>query len=85
MAYAQAGLNPGAENAKGGPFISSYHTLDAKAVIEGAGYFNSAATQLDNSQGHGFLIIIDTTNSLFHFRGYTVIAGVVLLIDPDIT
>lgn len=86
MAYAEAGLNPGAENAKGGPFITSYHSTDAIAVVEGAGYFNDAAEQLRSSVSHGFIVIFDTTNDLCHLRSYTVsAAGVVLLIDPTIT
>lgn len=84
--FAIEGLNPGAENSKGGPFISSYTTADAIAVIEGANYFDPAAAQLRNSISFGFLVIFDTTNSLCHLRAYTVSAAdVVALVDPTIT
>lgn len=85
MAYAQSGLNPGAENAKGGPHISTYETADAIAVIEGANYFDDASEVLDNSLSQGLIVCFDTTNSLTHIRSYTVSSGAVTLVDPTIT
>jgi hypothetical protein len=85
MAYSATGLNPGAANSKGGPDISSYTSTDAIATVEGAGYFNNAATVIANNASHGLLVIFDTTNNLTHLRAFTVSSGVVTLHDPTIT
>jgi len=70
MAYAQAGLNPGGENAKGGPFMSTYSTVDAAATVEGANYFDSGADNLNNSIGQGVIIVFDTNLNTTIMYGY---------------
>lgn len=70
MSYASSGLNPGAENCKGGAFISTYVTVDNKAAVETANYFDGAAEQLNNSAGQGVLIVIDTATPITTIYGY---------------
>lgn len=72
MAYSDAGLNPGAENAKGGPFMSVYHSADPAATVEGAGYFNSVAEVLANTVRAGMILVIDTNLVDIFLYGYTV-------------
>jgi len=72
MAYSDDGLNPGAENAKGGPFISAYTTTDTKATMEGAGYFNPAAEVLANSIRQGVIIGFDSNLNTTTMYGYQV-------------
>lgn len=85
MALVVNDVNPGGSNGPGGPFISSYHSTDAIATVEGANYFDDASEVLDNVNSLGLLVIFDTTNNLIHLRGYTVTSGVVALVDPTIT
>lgn len=70
MAFDQALLNPGAESAKGGPFISTYVTVEAAATVEGANFFDAAADFLNNSAGAGVLIVIDTNAPTTVIYGY---------------
>lgn len=70
MAFDQALLNPGAENAKGGPFLSTYVTVEAAATVEGANFFDAAADFLNNDAGQGVLIVIDTNAPTTIMYGY---------------
>lgn len=70
MAFDQALLNPGAENAKGGPFLSTYVTVEAAATVEGANFFDAAADFLNNDAGQGVLIVIDTNAPTTTIYGY---------------
>lgn len=83
MAYIATGLNPGAGNSAGGPFMSSYTTVDAAATVEGAGYFNDAADILDNNASQGVLVVLDTNAPTTIMYGYRVAAGVVTVDVPN--
>lgn len=79
MAFDQALLNPGGENAKGGPFYSVYVTVEAAATVEGANFFDAAADFLNNSAGQGVLLVIDTNAPTTIEYGYQSTATAVTL------
>lgn len=52
-------------------------TVDARAAVEGAGYFNTVATELSTLNASG-TILVRATDATVEY-GYTVAAGVVTL------
>jgi hypothetical protein len=46
MALDKSGLDPTNSGSKGVKVMCAYQTTDAKAVVEGANYFNNAANEL---------------------------------------
>ena len=68
MAFDMAGVSTNALTKEGG-FIH-YHSTDALATVEGAGYFNTLAVD-SKIPNVGIIIHYDTTNQLVTMYGYT--------------
>lgn len=77
MVFNRSFFDPG-PNSKGLFSEAKYKTsVDNRAAVQGAGYFNSVATELSTLDASGFMFVIASDASVLY--GFTVAAGVVTL------
>ena len=78
MAFSKNKFDPTGSGSKGAGVRAIYHSDDTKAVIKGAGYFNTVANEMTNVRS----ILIIASNATFEAK-VTVAAGVVTLAALD--
>lgn len=78
MALDKRRLDPTGSGSKGTPVLALYETTDTKAVVKGAGYFNTAANEMTRV---GAMLVV-TSDATF-FAKVAVANGVVTLAAMD--
>lgn len=78
MAFDKRRMDPTGSGSKGTPVLGLYETTDTKAVVKGAGYFNSAANELTRVGG----MLITASDATF-FAKVSSANGVVTLSAMD--
>tara|TARA_R110000744_G_scaffold326330_4_gene432094 strand:- start:9009 stop:9254 length:246 start_codon:yes stop_codon:yes gene_type:complete len=78
MAFSKIKLDPTGSGSRGAGARAIYQTTDAKAVVKGAGYFNTAASELT----HVKAVLVVASDATFEAK-VSVAAGVVTLAAMD--